>query len=280
MEGGILSSRKFLKQFTDKVVCLSLVNENVKKNKEKFKILKKINKIFYSKTFPTIVKERILQNDKNSEDPKKLLTLNHFSNKQITRNDQKKILNYLNNNIQKFDVVMVQDFGHGLINNKIADLISKKSNFLSLNVQTNSMNYGFNLIDQKFTRADLFSLDKKELELFSKEKNIKFVKSLSALKRKMRSKIGFLTIGDEFTLVNGYRKNHKIPVLETKVVDPVGAGDTFHSFATLLSSVTKNDFLIGFLAQIAGALAVRILGNSRTPTINEIKNTFNFYSNH
>ena len=66
-----------------------------------------------------------MQNDKNSEDPKKLLTLNHFSNKQITRNDQKKILNYLNNNIQKFDVVMVQDFGHGLINNKIADLISK-----------------------------------------------------------------------------------------------------------------------------------------------------------
>ena len=153
MEGGILSSRKILKQFTDKVVCLSLVNENVKKNKEKFKILKKINKIFYSKTFPTIVKERILQNDKNSEDPKKLLTLNHFSNKQITKNDQKKILNYLNNNIQKFDVVMVQDFGHGLINNKIADLISKKSKFLSLNVQTNSMNYGFNLIDQKFTKS-------------------------------------------------------------------------------------------------------------------------------
>ena len=41
MEGGILSSRKFLKQFTDKVVCLSLVNEDVKKDKEKFKILKK-----------------------------------------------------------------------------------------------------------------------------------------------------------------------------------------------------------------------------------------------
>ena len=61
MEGGILSSRKFLKQFTDKVVCLSLVNEDVKKDKEKFKILKKIDKIFYSKTFPTIVKERILQ---------------------------------------------------------------------------------------------------------------------------------------------------------------------------------------------------------------------------
>ena len=141
---------------------------------------------------------------------------------------------------------MVQDFGHGLINNKIADFISKKSKFLSLNVQTNSMNYGFNLIDQKFTRADLFSLDKKELELFSKERNINFVKSLTELKRKMKSKIGFLTIGDEFTLVNGYKKNHIIPVLETKVVDPVGAGDTFHAFATLLSSVSKNDFLIDF----------------------------------
>ena len=95
----------------------------------------------------------------------------------------------------------------------------------------------------------------------------------------MKSKIGFLTIGDNFTLINGYKKNIKIPALETKVVDSVGAGDTFHSFATLLSSVTKNDFLITFLSQIAGSLAVRILGNSRPPSVNEIKNTFNFYAN-
>lgn len=279
MEGGILSSRKFLKQFTDKVTCLSIVNENVKKDKEKFQILKKINKIIYSKNFPTIIKERILQSEKNSEDQKKLLTLNHFTNRDISTNDENKILNFLKKNIHKFDTVMVQDFGHGLINKKIANFISKKSKFLSLNVQTNSMNYGFNIIDQKFIKADLFSLDKKELQLFSKKNDIDFSKKLSELKKKMKSKIGFLTIGDNFTLINGHKKNIKIPALETKVVDSVGAGDTFHSFATLLSSVTKNDFLITFLSQIAGSLAVRILGNSRPPSVNEIKNTFNFYAN-
>tara|TARA_B110000208_G_scaffold2404_1_gene3176 strand:+ start:928 stop:2448 length:1521 start_codon:yes stop_codon:yes gene_type:complete len=279
MEGGILSSRKFLKQFTDKVTCLSIVNENVKKDKEKFQILKKINKIIYSKNFPTITKERILQSEKNSDDQKKLLTLNHFTNKDISTNDENKILNFLKKNIHKFDTVMVQDFGHGLINKKIANFISKKSKFLSLNVQTNSMNYGFNIIDQKFIKTDLFSLDKKELQLFSKQNDIDFSKKLSDLKKKMKSKIGFLTIGDNFTLINGYKKNIKIPALETKVVDSVGAGDTFHSFATLLSSVTKNDFLITFLSQIAGSLAVRILGNSRPPSVNEIKNTFNFYAN-
>ena len=207
MEGGILSSRKFLKQFTDKVTCLSIVNEKVKKDKEKFQILKKINKIIYSKNFPTITKERILQSEKNSDDQKKLLTLNHFTNKDISKNDENKILNFLKKNIHKFDTVMVQDFGHGLINKKIANFISKKSKFLSLNVQTNSMNYGFNIINQKFIKADLFSLDKKELQLFSKKNDIDFSKKLSDLKKKMKSKIGFLTIGDNFTLINGYKKN-------------------------------------------------------------------------
>ena len=174
----------------------------------------------------------------------------------------------------------MQDFGHGLINRNIATLISKKSKYLSLNVQSNSMNFGFNIIDQKFKRADVFSLDKKELQLFKRKiDNIDYEKTLSDLKKQLNSQIGLLTIGDEFSIINGNKENLKIPVLETKVVDTVGAGDIFHSFASILSVVTKNDFLIGFLSQISGSLSVKIMGNSSVPTINEIKNTFNFYIN-
>ena len=60
-------------------------------------------------------------------------------------------------------------------------------------------------------------------------------------------------------------------------MDAVGAGDIFHSFASLLTILTKEEFLILFLAQISGALSVKIVGNERTPSYQEIVNTFNFY---
>lgn len=279
MEGGILSSAKFLRQFSKNITCLSLKNKKKIFNKINYKFTKN-DKIITSKTFPNIIKERILKSERNIEDLKKLLTINHFENREISKVDEIKIISFLKNNLHKYDLVIVQDFGHGLINRNIATLISKKSKYLSLNVQSNSMNFGFNIIDQKFKRADVFSLDKKELQLFKRKiDNINFEKTLSDLKKQLNSQIGLLTIGDEFSIINGNKENLKIPVLETKVVDTVGAGDIFHSFASILSVVTKNDFLIGFLSQISGSLSVKIMGNSRVPTVNEIKNTFNFYIN-
>ena len=44
----------------------------------------------------------------------------------------------IKNFIKKFDHIIVCDFGHGLIDKKLANHISKNSKFLSLNVQTNS----------------------------------------------------------------------------------------------------------------------------------------------
>ena len=59
----------------------------------------------------------------------------------------------LENSLGNYDLVIVADFGHGLIDNEIASLICKKANYLALNVQTNSANFGFNLVT-KFNKAD------------------------------------------------------------------------------------------------------------------------------
>ena len=72
----------------------------------------------------------------------------------------------------------------------------------------------------------------------------------------------------------------KLKSLKDEIVDSVGAGDIFHSFASVLStSIKDNNHLSLLLAQIAGSIAVTIEGNERTPTLNEIKNTLNFYLN-
>ena len=53
---------------------------------------------------------------------------------------------------------------------KIINLLNKNSRKLSLNVQTNSLNYGYNIISKKYNKCHLFSLDERELQLFEGEK--------------------------------------------------------------------------------------------------------------
>ena len=42
---------------------------------------------------------------------------------------KKKILDYLTKNIKKFDLVIINDFGHGLLTEKLEILSKKKVNF-------------------------------------------------------------------------------------------------------------------------------------------------------
>ena len=95
----------------------------------------------------------------------------------------------------------------------------------------------------------------------------------------MKSKAGFLTCGEEFSLAYANKIMHQIRTFETKVVDTMGAGDVFHGMSSLMFCVQKNHFLSLLVAQVAGALAVKIEGNSNFPKINQIKNTFDFFLN-
>ena len=174
-------------------------------------------------------------------------------------------------------MIIVQDFGHGLITKKLAKIIQNKSKFLSINVQTNSLNYGFNLINKKFKRVDLLTLDKRELELYSGYKNILYEKYLKKLSTELKSKFTYLTCGNEFSLGKNRNEIFKIRTIGTDVVDTMGAGDIFHAMSSLMSASQKNVFLSLFLAQISGALAVKIPGNRDFPKINQIKRTFNLF---
>ena len=76
-----------------------------------------------------------------------------------------------------------------------------------------------------------------------------------------------------------YSKNKflKIPVLNKKAIDTMGAGDIFHSIASVMSLISKDDNLNLLISQIAGAHAVEIIGNSSYPKFSEIINTVKFY---
>ena len=66
--------------------------------------------------------------------------------------------------IRSYDVVIVTDFGHGTMTKELIERVTREARFLAVNAQTNSTNYGFNLI-RKYPRADYVVLDELEARL-------------------------------------------------------------------------------------------------------------------
>ena len=120
--GGTIPVVNTISEISKNVTFASLI-----KSKSMYKILKKnINKsvktkLFYEKNFKEIFKTRFI--DINNK--KKFFEYYDFNNIQYFNLALKK---YLNKNLKKFDKVIICDFGHGLFNSEIVDMIQKKLN--------------------------------------------------------------------------------------------------------------------------------------------------------
>ena len=277
MPGGALATYNFLSSLTKNVKLLSIVNaETFNENPRLFNNLKDV---IVSKKFTKIVKDRLVEKDNNGS-IKKVFTINDFEEKKLDLNDEIRFRKKINENANKADLIIIQDFGHNLFSNKIINALSSHNKKLSINVQTNSLNYGFNIIGKKLKKTKVISLDEKELQLCVGHKDFKHSEELKTLRKKLSADYAFLTRGDKYSMVvDKKNKIITIPKLNSKPIDAMGAGDIFHAMASIMSTISKDSFLNLFIPQISGAHAVEIIGNNSYPKINQIIKTFNFYKN-
>lgn len=252
--GGVIPVVKNIKQFNKNVSLVSIYNsENIKKKiKNELGNLKNIN-LIKAPGYKDVVKSRYISNGST-----KIFETYDFANKEISSHLQGKIINKF---LKKFDHIIVCDFGHGLIDKKLASLISKNSKFLSLNVQTNSGNRGYNLFT-KYSNADLLCIDRGEIRLgigdkFSSMRNLINDKKLKNFKNVV------LTMGSDGHMLKNF-KNKKIfefPAMNKKVIDTIGAGDAFYSYLATFNRHSSNPVILSLAGSIAGALKTNILGH-------------------
>jgi bifunctional ADP-heptose synthase (sugar kinase/adenylyltransferase) len=176
---------------------------------------------------------------------------------------EEKLIENVTRAMAEVDVVVVADFGHGVLSEKLRECVQTKAGFLALNCQTNSSNHSFNIISHQYQRADCFSLDELELLLAAARKHVDFTKELEKLRLKLRASSAWLTRGATETigLAEGEVPFVCLP-LESVIKDTVGAGDAFFSVAALAATRKMPIELSTFLGQLAGAQAVKIVGNS------------------
>src|SRR5205807_4617128 len=95
---------------------------------------------------------------------KKLIEVAYLSDEALPDHEQAALNDWVDDKIAQYDAVIVNDFGHGMIDSRLIDIVCRKAKFLAVNAQTNSANRGFNLIT-KYPRADFVCVDEPEARL-------------------------------------------------------------------------------------------------------------------
>ena len=168
---------------------------------------------------------------------------------------------WLKERLGTYDVVIAADFGHGAISREMISELIVGSRFLGVMTQANAGNRGFHTVT-KYPRADYVCLAEHEVRLETRDLQGPLQPMMLDLARKLDCSRFVVTRGRRGCLV--LSKGHRpvaVPALAHDVVDRVGAGDAFLSVTALVAQRAVSDETLGFLGNVAGSLAVRVIGN-------------------
>jgi rfaE bifunctional protein nucleotidyltransferase chain/domain len=221
---------------------------------------------FYREGANTTIKSRLV-------DPgyvKKLIEIAYLVDSPLPAPMQATINRKIDETIDQYDVVIVNDFGHGLIDDELIDIFCRKARFLAVNAQTNSANRGFNLVT-KYPRADFVCIDEPEARLAVADRYSPIETVICKLQQRMHCSTFIVTHGKLGSVVA--TKDHgiqRIPALIDQAIDTIGAGDAFFSVSAPLVGCGCDPFLAGFIGNAVGAMKIRIVGHRHHITRPEV----------
>jgi rfaE bifunctional protein nucleotidyltransferase chain/domain len=196
---------------------------------------------------------------------RKLFEVYRMDDQPLTREIEDKLNEKLRKRIAEYDVVVANDFGHGMIGPSTVELLCSQSKFLAVNTQSNSANMGYNLV-HKYPRADYVCIDAPEARLAVTDKISPIEEIIS---RRLTAKVNcsnFIITNGKHGCVTHERGDivHTIPAVTKSVVDTVGAGDAFLSITAPMIAAGAPLNQVGFIGNVAGALKVAIIGHQRS----------------
>lgn len=254
--GGSLAVANHLSSFVSNIDLISYVGKNksfLNKNLSKnihFKFIKK-------KNTETIEKTRFVDHLDN----RKITGIYNINDNFLDNLEEKKLISHLKN-IKKYDLVIVVDYGHGLITEKIAKILGKKSKYLCVNAQVNSANIGYHSL-RKYSNANNITINGLELRHETKDRFSDIYYLADKLKKEIKAKTMIVTQGKNGAFLLDEKNNiFKCPAFATKVVDKVGSGDAMFAISSVLlnKKIDKNFVLLA--SSLAAGLSVETIGNS------------------
>jgi len=208
---------------------------------------------------PTTIKRRYIEGYSLN----KLLEVYIMDDSGLTPKKNAELCEYLKEQLPKYDLVIAADFGHGTISNEIIQTLTKYSRFLSVNTQANAGNRGFNTIS-RYPRSDYISIADHEIRLDKRNPNGPLRPIMHELINRIGCRQLVVTRGRRGATVTDPQGNFvDVPSFARNVVDRVGAGDAFFAITSMASVLGTSNEVLGFIGNVAGSLAVEIVGNKK-----------------
>jgi rfaE bifunctional protein kinase chain/domain len=168
----------------------------------------------------------------------------------------------LTDSLPGFDVVVVADYGHGMINDELVETLCEGARFLAVNTQMNAENRGFNTVS-KYPRADFVSVSETEIRLEARSRQRDLRQIVADVAERMSCPRMLVTRGGQGCLYYQREEGfYDLPALTTHVVDRIGAGDAVLAVTALCAAQDTSAELVGLVGNAVGAQAVGTVGNS------------------
>ncbi len=211
----------------------------------------------------TVIKRRFVVDNRRQDPLQKVFSVNYVvAADAITDETRERLRERLASLMSRHDVILVADYGHGLLDPITRELVERDARWLALNCQTNTANFGFNLIT-KYHRADSFSVDEAELALAFRDREGPKEPLLRRLRAHLSASGGWLTRGAAGSVaVSEDDALATTPAFTTHVKDTIGAGDAYFALASAAFGSGAPLEVAAFLGNVGGALAANIVGNT------------------
>ncbi len=206
---------------------------------------------------PTIHKRRFVDTHTSA----RMFELYLMEDARLPAEAERQLLEVLEQQIRDYDLVVVPDYGHGMLSPSVIALLCGKARFLAVNTQANAGNRGFNTIS-KYPRADYVCFAGHEIALETRMRHADWRDPVLEAPKRVSCPRFTVTQGKDGSLhyeaSSGFTE---APALATRVTDRVGAGDAVLAVTSLLVAQEVPWDVVGLIGNVAGAEMVAQLGN-------------------
>jgi len=257
--GGACNVANNLAKFGAQVLLAGVIGKDVRGELLKDRLEERnivIDGVFADGKRPTSLKTRVIAHSQQ------VVRIDREDISAIVGSVARKIIDYVEQNIQEVDGVIIEDYGKGVVSpellKSIVSIARKNGKIVAVDPKENHFSYykGVNVItpnNHEAARAVGFPLDNTEDIKKAGEKLLKKLKTDSIL----------ITLGEEGMMVfEKGKKPHRIPTFAQEVFDVSGAGDTVIAAYTLSMVCGVSSLMAAHIANCAAGVVVGKVGTA------------------
>lgn len=255
--GGVLAVANHIAQFCRHVEVVSALGSH--DSRESFvraALAPNVRQSFATKSGPTIVKRRYV----DAYTKAKMLGVYQIDPAPLAGDELATFRVALQAGMERADMVVVVDYGHGLLADDAVEQLCSEAPFLALNTQLNAANTGYHVLS-RYRRADYACVHEGELRLDARNLHGELRPLIVQARERMGARAVMVTRGKHGTWLNTPGGDAICPALATEVVERVGAGDAVLAVSSVAVAAGLSPGLTSVMANLAGAQAVAQLGN-------------------